>query len=54
MRFNLIEEDKVAIEHLNTVHEDIAFIFFELYRVYRVYNDFVWLDMSGYFKFVKF
>lgn len=54
LRFNLIEEHEVAVEHFEAGHKAIVSIFFDFYGVNRLNYYLMRFDIGGYFKIVKF
>ena len=52
LRFNLIEQQEVAVVHLETIHETISFLPGDFYRVLRGDYYFIRFNVGGYFEAV--
>jgi hypothetical protein len=54
LRFYLIEEHEVAIEHLQAGDKAVVSVFFNLYGVNRLNNYLMRFDIGSYLKIIKF
>ena len=54
MRPDLVEQQKIAIEHLKTVDKFIRLLVLHLNRILRFYYDFIGFNVGGYLEGIDF